>query len=333
MGRNGILAQDVIAIAEQLVTNNEIPTIEKVRVILGTGSNSTIAKHLTEWKTSRLKADYKNIIANYAAPDPVNQAVARVWQQLQEENQSKLDLLEQQTAAKIHAALDERDAAVNYSQKLLADNQDLKELLINTRQQNEVLTSENKRLNDTAIALNAKLEICEQAHQDFKQYAAENHRSLEEKYSYAIQYYESQQCATQNRYENELNAMKELAEEQRHKYIVEIDHLKTQNQKLQSQLLDKDKTIAELTKRLGQLSANAINKNQEFEELVIKHTLFEKNLLNNYQDIFTHFKNECHDIWEANFINLSKTLKNEFISNNIKKDKKTFKVIEDESAT
>ena len=91
MARTGISYSDVELIAEQLLQQEQVPTIEKIRNSLGTGSNSTISKYLTEWKNHRLRAN-ANVLPPLSTPsDPVNEAVKKVWQQLQADNTAKME--------------------------------------------------------------------------------------------------------------------------------------------------------------------------------------------------------------------------------------------------
>lgn len=50
MARQGITYSEVAEAASQLVGQGRHPTIEQVRIILGTGSSTTIANHLKTWK-------------------------------------------------------------------------------------------------------------------------------------------------------------------------------------------------------------------------------------------------------------------------------------------
>ncbi len=50
MGREGISKQDVYNAINTIIIQKQIPTIQRVRDILGTGSNTTISRHLAEWK-------------------------------------------------------------------------------------------------------------------------------------------------------------------------------------------------------------------------------------------------------------------------------------------
>lgn len=74
--------------------------------------------------------------------------------------------------------------------------------------------------------------------------------------------YETQLQERKVAYEKELNSIKDSAESQRHKHIVEIDNLKLQVQRLQGQLADKDKDWIEINRTVGRLSTQ-LQKQQE----------------------------------------------------------------------
>ncbi len=52
MARPGVEYETVERIARQLISQGQHPSVQKVREILGTGSNTTIANHLKTWQAS-----------------------------------------------------------------------------------------------------------------------------------------------------------------------------------------------------------------------------------------------------------------------------------------
>lgn len=53
MGRKGISKFEVFHIANIIAANGAVPTIKSVRTMLGSGSSSTIHRHLLEWKKEK----------------------------------------------------------------------------------------------------------------------------------------------------------------------------------------------------------------------------------------------------------------------------------------
>lgn len=122
MPRNGITIEEVETHADHFISKGENPTIEKIRHALGNrGSNSTISKHLNEWKQKKSIASNANAGTIYQKniskkinndmsylilsdtstpispllpelpelPAPLNQAINQTWQQLLEEAQKQ----------------------------------------------------------------------------------------------------------------------------------------------------------------------------------------------------------------------------------------------------
>jgi hypothetical protein len=97
MARIGITYEEVELQAETLVARGENPTLEKVRRALGDrGSNSTLSKYINEWRGRRASFTTPPAVQPTMS-DPVNQAVHRVWHQLQEETQSEISKVRKET--------------------------------------------------------------------------------------------------------------------------------------------------------------------------------------------------------------------------------------------
>ncbi|NNM59701.1 MAG: hypothetical protein HKM04_07785 [Legionellales bacterium] len=271
MSNFGVTYEEIVNVAERVLQEGETPTIERIRIKLGRGSNTTISKYLGQWKQLRFKATDLNLAFIHNPPDPVNQAVAKVWQQLQEENQTKLEALESKTAERIQAVLEEKTQLLKESQQLMADNQDLRRLLQETRGQNASLEKQLVNLNQGLAVIESKWKGAEEAKLSFHEYANKTLASIEEKHQQVLANYEVQLKQTKQFCVHELSQMKEIAESQRHQHIVEIDHLKTANQKLQMQLTEKNKALIEVISKVGQLTAQL--KRQEEDNADILTTL------------------------------------------------------------
>ncbi|MBY0545493.1 MAG: DNA-binding protein [Gammaproteobacteria bacterium] len=268
MSRTGIGYQEVALAAEKLVQQGASPTIERIRVLLGTGSYSTVSKYLTEWKTQHLKQRIDGHQSVGLPSDSINQAVASVWEQLQRDNAAKIEEIEATANDKIQLAQAEKEHALNELHRVMQDDQDLRVLLKNTRAQNAALEKQQIALNQTLAVAESKLDLVEKAKKKFDDYANTTLASIEEKHQQALAQYETHLSETKQFYLNELSQMKEIAENQRHEHIVEIDHLKSANQKLQAQLADKDKSLIEIISRVGQLSTQLQKQQGSFVEIL-----------------------------------------------------------------
>lgn len=107
MARPGISKHEVFAAATELVGRGTEPTIEQVRGILGTGSNSTIAHFLREWRALRAKGD--SVSLDEGLPHEFIGLMKGLWQRVLKEADSQINIIRQdseQTLAESKKALD-----------------------------------------------------------------------------------------------------------------------------------------------------------------------------------------------------------------------------------
>ena len=302
MARIGITYEEVELTAEHLLQEGVEPTIERIRFTLGTGSNTTISKYLKEWRSVRLKANPNILPALKTPPDPVNQAVARVWQQLQEENEAKIKEIEAAANQRIDEANSEKAFAIEEKEQLIADSQDLRNLLKESRQQNAELEKKQIDINQKYAALEAKLLAIEEAYSTFKQWANDAVSNIDNKSEKLIAELQSQLKDLEVNKNETISNIKENSEESRHKYIAEIDALKVEKQKLQQQIVNKEEIIKDFSKKVegmmlqisnGQktaeyFSSNLIEDNKQLENNLNNSAMkLEKNLQANMQHIIS----------------------------------------------
>src|SRR3990167_6600576 len=75
MGRAGVTLQEVEKAALQLQGRGKNPSVDAVREIIGTGSKSTIAQHLRDWKAQQSHATGK-------LPQDLLALVTGLWERL-----------------------------------------------------------------------------------------------------------------------------------------------------------------------------------------------------------------------------------------------------------
>jgi DNA repair exonuclease SbcCD ATPase subunit len=100
MARTGINYLDVAKTAEKLKNKGIIPTIDRVREILGTGSKTTLAHHLKRWKTiTPEEIQYQTL------PTEIIKAVKNIHEQLKAHAQQKTEELAQRFQQEIDQLL------------------------------------------------------------------------------------------------------------------------------------------------------------------------------------------------------------------------------------
>jgi len=114
MSRPGITYQEVANAAIQLQGQNENPTVDRVREILETGSKSTIARHLKEWKSKT-----GHIAGSEGISQELVSIVKGLWERLKTEADQKITQHQHET----NRIIDEARQAFIQEQKRNSDLQ------------------------------------------------------------------------------------------------------------------------------------------------------------------------------------------------------------------
>jgi len=154
MARTGVTYHDVAQAAAQLRQQDRVPTVDAVREILGTGSKSTIAPLLKEWKAKQVGiADAEQA----GLPAELLASVKGIYEGMQHQAEESIDAIQAQAKTEV----EEAKQALSDAQKANAD-----------------LTQELKK-SETA------LEQCEQANRSLQielQQTQQDHRIAKTQY-------------------------------------------------------------------------------------------------------------------------------------------------------
>ncbi len=257
MSRLGITYDDVAHAATFIENSGDMPTIDKVRAHLGgTGSYTTISKHLTAWRQKIIPITLKNN-ERVATPDIVKAAVDRVWEEMRDQADTEIEAIKNEAietvtqADKRALAAQERFNELQNQHQALTDTHHAlaaaKEILqLDYKQLKDemaLLIERNKALEERCVDLqtlsNAHIQDLDRAHQ------AELVRLNEETQKYIV---------SSN---NLIGEIKSQAEEERKQHMIALDSLKTEAHKqkklqveLETQLKDQMVNTAELETRL-----------------------------------------------------------------------------------
>lgn len=124
MARNGIQYEDVQHAIDTLLRQNDAPTVQKIRDILGTGSFTTISDHLREWRLRRERN--RDVTSSETPPEALQAWMTDLWEKAQalaaeslahyrQEADQRVEeaQAEAKTAARKAADAEERLAALN----------------------------------------------------------------------------------------------------------------------------------------------------------------------------------------------------------------------------
>jgi DNA repair exonuclease SbcCD ATPase subunit len=110
MARPGIGYEEVKAAAVQLLEQGVNPSIQRVRELLGTGSNSTIGDHLKRWQQNCTERPRLTLPA--AVPQALTSAVESFWQVALEQAETQYQQLRAEAEQAVETAEQARDEAI-----------------------------------------------------------------------------------------------------------------------------------------------------------------------------------------------------------------------------
>jgi len=171
MARTGVSYEEVEKVANQLYQQGITPTVQRVREILGTGSNTTLARHLKDWHEQYFSEQSSRI--PMSIPEELTASVDGFWAAAV----AKADENYQEYRASMEnerdVAIAEKDAALLRLADIEQQNNQLQEALNETQQYLDQRTRELDRLQgkydelvkkyDTLVQDTADIKIVAQA--------------------------------------------------------------------------------------------------------------------------------------------------------------------------
>ncbi|MBN9286866.1 MAG: hypothetical protein BGO43_05070 [Gammaproteobacteria bacterium 39-13] len=91
MGRIGVAYQDVDQAIEILLSKQKNLTVDNIREVLGTGSKSTIARHLKTWRENHSQNENESSL-----PLELLQSVKMLWERLQDQAEGSINQYQQE---------------------------------------------------------------------------------------------------------------------------------------------------------------------------------------------------------------------------------------------
>lgn len=257
MGRIGITYRDVTTAIATLQGQQKSPTVDNIRGILGTGSKSTIARHLREWKSSQGLAGSDPA----TLPSELQALINGLWERLQEqalaqtqEYQKTADAKVVQIEQQLHQT---KQSERDLNTKIHTQEEQLHQLSDDNRQQQAALQLEQQekiKLSERLNSLDARREESRTENERLHQLLKQVQHNLEH-YQVAIQ---------TSRQEQELRL-----EKQHHDYEQKISQLQTQCETLIREKLDHQSQYTQLQKIYGTTQ-------EEHKTLVYKHNDLKK---------------------------------------------------------
>ena len=302
MSRLGITLEEVENTAEKILAAGENPTIERIRRLLGTGSNSTIAKYLHEWRSSRLLASTHDNPAPNIPPDPVHAAVNHVWEKMRTESATEINIYKEKANTEIELAQKERLQAQEARDELQQAFATLEERFNQIAADRELLALDLKAIQHERLLLQEKYQGLNNQHSDFKIQTEAVIALLTAAHQTEVKNYQNEMINIKESHEKVLNHLVESYENQRHQNIVAIDHLRVESQQYKNALNEMEsaaqKYQLELTETKAQLKILAIERDSAISASQMKNQIIDDNktITKNMDSIL----NEISNLKESN---------------------------------
>lgn len=262
MSRLGITYEEVAEAAFSIQKSGERPTIDKVRMHLGgTGSNTTISKHLHTWQHQTIHPYLLSNKGNQGekadAPDIVKAAVDRVWQEMKQQTEADIQAIKNQTQEQVEAAEDRAQLAELNLNKIRSELGEITSSYQAQAAEKELLVLDLKQLHEAHALLQERYHALEQRYTDLQGLTAQHLTDLAHTHKHEIARLEDQNKKQEERDQQLINEMRKQSEEVRHQHIVAVDQLKVESQKqiklkndIQRQLQEKLSSIVKLETNL-----------------------------------------------------------------------------------
>ena len=227
MARTGITYFDVEKAATKLTGLNKNPTIENIRHDLGTGSSSTIAKYLRQWKDKQ--NDTQLIASAEKIPETLVELMKGLWERVCIEADEKVKHITDQSALNL--------TDINQKlQKMTQENKMLEQKQHQSLQKISVLTNDKLSLEQAIIKLqNEATELKSENNGALlrisdKQEQIDELKRLNNQVQTNLDHYRDisreQRLNEQQQYEQQIKQL----EQTNHYYLQQITDLKKQNQ-------------------------------------------------------------------------------------------------------
>jgi hypothetical protein len=289
MARPGVTYTEIASAAQQIAASGRFPTVEGVRLILGTGSNSTVGQHLRTWK---MKQDSTQQIATKEnIPETLIAAIKGVWELVMTQSETTIQIIQEETQQTLSSTKQEL-------QQLQQSNNEWQQRYHQIKQERDGFASEKSTLHhlltdakvDHAAVLEKLLSV-EQQNKEKQLRIDELQRQNHQNQANLEHYREAslgQRLEAQQRYEQQNNQLErtiqqltfELSEKNKshvilqknnQQFYVENDHLKIQLSKLEVQQQSQTEKITQALNESTQKMHEAKNWQEKYEGLQLKY--------------------------------------------------------------
>ncbi|MBY0378080.1 MAG: DNA-binding protein [Gammaproteobacteria bacterium] len=260
MSRSGISYHEVARAAEQLIASGHEPTIERCRIILKTGSNSTIAGHLRVWRDKQEIT--QQIASKEHLPEELVGLLKGLWERVMSQAESQIATIQGtaiQTSAELNRMIEEQQKENN---RLLQSEAELKQSVYALTQEKAVLEQMLSPTKTTIAILESQIVGLEQKLNEKDLRIDELHKQNQQIQT-NLEYYRAA-MVEQRQADNLRN------EEERRRLEKDIADLKLANKTLDQEKNDLDKKFIKLQHESDSLLLQNDSNRQGYENIGIE---------------------------------------------------------------
>jgi hypothetical protein len=285
MARPGVTYLDVSNAAQKLVAAGRPPTIETIRIALGTGSNSTLGAHLRTWKSKQDQT--QQVATKENIPAELVSALKGVWERVMNQSEDRIQSIQEETQQELVALKQE-------VKRLQKDNAHWQQQYQQTKQERDGFAHEKAAVEQ--LFSNAKIEIATSTEKlsSFAQHNKEKQAHIDELHR------QNQQVQANLEHYRNASLEQRMADQQRHE----------QQQKQLEQTMQKINYELDEVKRekiiFQQQSKQAVFENDNLKshlnKLETQHELIATRLANTLNDLVK--QTEAQKNWQEQFQSL-----------------------------
>lgn len=297
MARPGVTYYDIANAASLLLESGENPTIDKVRQKLGSGSNSTIANHLKQWKEENMPTT--SMVANTTIPASLLSQIQSLWDHLKGEARKNIEQTQNELIAQQSISTKQNDEIENLNsklQELIAQHNDQLRLIeqYKSDQVNQMsiinllesqVEAEKNRVKDKEIVISDSKVQLTNLHDNFEHFQK---ASIEQRHKENLDH-----AAIINSKDQEIQRLLALTQQEQqkiHSLMVEQEKLQSQSQQLRLENQQRKDRVADVLDQNSELKKQMDSLSEETRKLhlVLDKTKENKIALKSTNQILEH---------------------------------------------
>lgn len=159
MARPGVTYEDVTKVTAKILRQGLNPTVARVREYLGTGSNTTISRHLEAWRET---FDDEQTGFPESVPEELMNPLDEFWTTALSRAEANYQKFKQELEARIGQAEKEKKEAVSQLEENIIAFESLKQQLQDTNEQNVIMDRKLHRLEGENASLSKTVDMIRQ---------------------------------------------------------------------------------------------------------------------------------------------------------------------------